>query len=300
MTIVIPPDLAVSQVRYRGEEGRTWIEGLPALAESYLHRWDLRLDGPPWHGAVALALPVRRADGSPAVLKLQPVDDETAGEGAALRAWAGDGAVMLAAWDGEAMLLERLDADRPLSTVADTDAAVTVIASLLGRLQNRAAPPGLRSLSDVVSGMLDAVPQTLSGMSSPDERAALRRWASIVAEVATEPGDRLLHWDLHYDNVLAGEREPWLAIDPKPLGGDPGFELLPALHNRWDELVASGEVARGVRRRFDIMVEVLALPRDRAVAWTLARVLQNCVWEIEDGSAVLDPVQLAVAAALVK
>src|SRR5690606_10428198 len=79
-----------------------------------------------------------------------------------------------------------------------------------------------------------------------------------------EPGDRLLHWDLHYDNVLAGEREPWLAIDPKPLAGDPGFDLLPALDNRWDDVVAGGDVRRAVLRRFDLLVEALGLDPARS------------------------------------
>jgi len=138
-------------------------------------------------------------------------------------------------------------------------------------------------------------------MASSTERDALRYWASALEEVSVGGvgnGDRLLHWDLHYDNVLAGSREPWLAIDPKPLVGDPGFDLLPALHNRWDEIVSSGDTGRAVRRRFDIMVEILGLPWDRAVAWTLARVLQNSIWEIAAGPDRLDPIQLAVAQAL--
>ncbi|MDV9202930.1 aminoglycoside phosphotransferase family protein, partial [Streptomyces sp. Wh19] len=113
-----------------------------------------------------------------------------------------------------------------------------------------------------------------------------------------EPGDRLLHWDLHYDNVLAGEREPWLAIDPEPLAGDPGFDLMPAMHNRWDEIVATGDVPRAVLRRFDRLTEVLGLDRQRAIGWTLGRVLQNALWDIEDGRTVLEPAQVAIATAL--
>jgi len=296
--IEVPDELAGFHAQFRGDEGRAWVTGLPALAESYLERWDLRLDGPPRHGMVALVLPVLGSDGSKAVLKLQHVDEEHQGEGDALRAWAGDGAVLVYDEGHEALLLERLDADRPLTTMPDPDAACAVIASLLVRLHAHPAPPAVPPLSQVVSGMLSAVPQTLEGMSSPDERAALRYWASALEDVSAVPGERLLHWDLHFDNVLAATREPWLAIDPKPLRGDPGFDLLPALHNRWDEIVATGDVARAVRRRFDIMAEILALPRDRAVAWTLGRVLQNSIWEIKDGSHTLDSVQLAIAAAL--
>jgi streptomycin 6-kinase len=111
-------------------------------------------------------------------------------------------------------------------------------------------------------------------------------------------GDRLLHWDLHYDNVLAGEREPWLAIDPKPLAGDPGFELLPGLWNRWEEVIATGDVAGAVLRRFDLMVEVVGLDQHRAAAWTLGRVLENVLWDVEDGATTVDVTLDAIARAV--
>jgi streptomycin 6-kinase len=295
--IEVPAELAASHARFRGDEGRAWIAGLPALASSYLERWELRLDGPLKHGMVALVLPVLRPDGTRAVLKLQHVDFEHVGEGTALRAWGGAGAVLVHAEGEEALLLERLE-DRPLTTMPSADEACGVIASLLARLHAVKAPAGIRPLSEIVSGMLADVPKTLAGMALEPERDALRYWASALEEVSADPGDRLLHWDLHYDNVLAGSREPWLAIDPKPLSGDPGFDLLPALHNRWEEVVASGDVGRAVRRRFDIMTEILRLERDRAVAWTLGRLLQNSIWEIAEGPDRLDATQLAVAGSL--
>lgn len=63
----------------------------------------------PTFGGVALVVPVVCADGHPAALKLQPVDDETGGEGVALHCWAGLGAVWLLEHDPEtrSMLLER-------------------------------------------------------------------------------------------------------------------------------------------------------------------------------------------------
>ncbi|MGX1487643.1 streptomycin 6-kinase [Streptomyces griseus] len=74
----------------------------------------------------------------------------------------------------------------------------------------------------------------------------------------------MLHWDLRYDNVLAVQRKPWIAIDPEPLAGDPGFDLWPALDSRWDDVVAKGDTLRIVRRRFDLLTDVLGLgPRTR-------------------------------------
>jgi streptomycin 6-kinase len=134
--------------------------------------------------------------------------------------------------------------------------------------------------------MLERTPAVLARIADPGDRRLIADCAAALREVLDEPGDRLLHWDLHFDNVLAADRAPWLAIDPKPLAGDPGFDLWPALDNRFDPTE--------VRWRFDAMTDVLGLDRRRAGAWTLARVLQNALWDIEEGRA-LQPDDLEIA-----
>ncbi|MEU6069040.1 aminoglycoside phosphotransferase family protein [Streptomyces sp. NPDC047082] len=79
----------------------------------------------------------------------------------------------------------------------------------------------------------------------------------------SEPGDRVPHGDLRYDNVLTAERADRVAIDPKPLAGNPGFELLPAIDNRYDP----GYTVR----RFDALPDLPAIDRERPRAWTLGR-----------------------------
>ncbi|MFJ6821905.1 aminoglycoside phosphotransferase family protein [Streptomyces niveus] len=287
----IPAELARTQ-------GSAFVAALPARAADFLKRWELRRTGPAMHGMCALVLPVERADGTPAVLKLQDVDSETAGEPVALRVWGGDGAVRLLEYDEESgtLLLERLDATQDLSGVPVRD-GVSVIAGLLARLTAAPAPAGLRRLGEIAEAMLDETPVAVRSLADDTQRRLLLDCAAAVREVAGEPGDRLLHWDLHFENVLAPlpaaggpAREPWLAIDPKPLAGDPGFELLPALVNRFDE----GDILG----RFDLMTEVIGLDRGRARAWTLGRVLQNCLWDIREGERVPDPTSLAVGRAL--
>jgi streptomycin 6-kinase len=301
--VEIPASLVASHTKYFGGSGagRAWITGLPRLAADLLDRWALRRDGAPSCGAIALVLPVVLADGTPAVLKLQPIDDETVGEPIALRAWAGNGAVRLLRHDPEsgAMLLERLNSGRSLAAVPDDLAALRTLSELLGRLNAVPAPEGLRRLADIAAGMLDRVPRALAGRSDPAQRRLIDGCADAVRQLLPEPGDRLLHWDLHYQNVLAAEGGSWVAIDPKPLAGDPGFELLPALHNRWDDVVATGNVSRAVRIRFDLMTEVLGLDRRRAVGWTLGRVLQDMLWDLEKGDTTpLTGPDMAIARAL--
>ncbi|MFI1866072.1 aminoglycoside phosphotransferase family protein [Streptomyces jumonjinensis] len=299
-TSIDVPDAFAASYSAHGASARAWIAGLPRLGGDLSDRWELRPDGPAAYGMASLVLPVRRADGTPAVLKLQQLREETAGAAAGLRAWRGDGIVRLLDHDEESgtQLLERLDATRTLSSLADDHTAMRILAALMARLTSVPAPKGVRRLSDVAAAMLEQAPRAVPALRHPAERRLVSTCASAVAELIGESGDRLLHWDLHYDNVLAGEREPWLAIDPEPLAGDPGFELLPALDNRWDDVVATGDAVRTVLRRFDLLTEALGLDRQRAAGWTLGRVLQNALWDVEDGKTALEPAQVTIATAL--
>ncbi|MGW6454445.1 aminoglycoside phosphotransferase family protein [Streptomyces sp. NPDC055078] len=290
--IEVPEALVASQHKHGGESGRAFIAVLPERAAEFLRRWELRQTGDPMHGWSALVLPVERPDGTPAALKLQALDEESAGEPTALRVWDGDGSVRLLEHDPETatMLLERLDFRRHLTAVEDSRDAVRILADLLARLTSVPAPEGMRRLGDIAAAMLDEAPGAVKSLADPDERRVLLDCAAAVREVIGEPGDRLLHWDLHYDNVLAAGREPWLAIDPKPLAGDPGFDLLPALDNRFEPTETLW--------RFDLLTERLGLDRERARAWTLARVLQNSLWDIEDGEKELQAMQMFIARAL--
>ncbi|MEV7678788.1 aminoglycoside phosphotransferase family protein [Streptomyces sp. NPDC088341] len=288
--IDIPAELAETQSKILGEAGRAFIEALPGRAADFLERWELRRTGPSMYGMCALVLPVECADGTAAVLKLQHLDEESAGEPVALRAWDGAGAVRLLRYDGTTgtLLLERLRA-RDLSGVPSRE-AVLILGGLLARLTSAKAPAGLRTLGEAAARMLSEVPVLEKSLADEGERRLLRDCAAAVREVVAEPGDRLLHWDLHYENVLAADREAWLAIDPKPLAGDPGFELLPALDNRFD--------ASETLWRFDLLTEALGLDRERARAWTLGRVLQNSLWHIKDGEWELDSDQVSIARSL--
>jgi streptomycin 6-kinase len=298
--IEVPEALAVAYGRHSGAAGRAWIAALPRLAADTLDRWELRLDGPATHGMASLVLPVLLPDGTPAVLKLQLAHEDNAAAPLGLRLWNGAGVVRLLDHDPGtgAMLLERLDATRPLSAHPDEPTAVRVLAGLLARLTAVPAPEGLRHLSGIAAAMLAEVPGAVPKLRDPAERRLVRACAGAVAELLDEPGDRLLHWDLHYDNILAAHREPWLAIDPEPLAGDPGFELLPALYNRWDDIVVTGDISGAVLRRFDVLTEALCLDRACAAGWTLGRVLQDALWDIADGEPALCPARTAIAEVL--
>lgn len=273
------PD-ALGTIVDRDESWSTWLDSLPHLVESLTAEWALTLDGPPAHGQCALVLPVRADDGAPAALKLAWPHDEARHEHLALQHWHGQGAVLLLRADPHrwALLLERA---RPtdLRSLDDVEACA-VVGSLLARL-HRPAPPQLSLLSVAAadwSTRLSALPR-----SAPVPRRLVEHAATLCRDFAADHATdgTLLHTDAHYENVLAAEREPWLAIDPKPISGDPHFEPAPLLWNRWDEVVASFDVRWAVRRRLDAVVDALGLDPDRARDWVVVREAVNALWSVE-------------------
>jgi streptomycin 6-kinase len=258
------------------------------VTEGQLDRWDLRRDGDPIHGSGSVVLPVRTSDGAQAVLKIGPADASSEHEHLALRRWGGDGAVRLLSADPprRALLLERL-ATQDLANLPDIEAC-EVVAGLYRRLHGPALPQ-LRTLTSHLEQWADdfeALPRSAAMPHRLVEQAVV-----LSRDLAADPASsgHLVHGNLHYGNVLAADREPWLAIAPRPVNGDPHYEVAPMLWNRWDEL--AGHIRAGVQRRFYALLDAAEFDEDRARAWVLIRVVRE---------AIRDPARLTKYVALAK
>jgi streptomycin 6-kinase len=266
----------------RGEDWAAWFDGLPALVRVILDEWGLTLDGSAMHGECSLVLPVRTTGGRPAVAKFVWPHDEAEHESLALQHWHGKGAVELLRADPRrwVLLLERAHAGEDLTGLWDLEAC-EVVAGLYRDL-HRPAVPQLRTLSSYISRWTDGLAEMRKDAPVPrrlvDQALSLGR--SFVADQATD--GTMIHADLHYENVLAADREPWLAIDPKPMSGDPHYEIAPLLWNRWDEVVGSGNARHAVRRRFHTVVDAAELDEDRARHWVVVREMHNAMWTINE------------------
>jgi streptomycin 6-kinase len=108
------------------------------------------------------------------------------------------------------------------------------------------------------------------------ERRLLDAALDALGSLAPSQGEQvLLHQDLHGDNVLAAGREPWLAIDPKPLVGEREFAVAPIVRS-----YEFGHSRRAVLGRLDRLTSELGLDRERARGWTIG---QTVAWMAEGG-----------------
>lgn len=265
----------------RGPTWPDWLAALPRLVRDILDEWDLTVDGAAVHGECAMVVPVTTPAREPAVVKFGWPHPEAEHEHLALRAWQGRAVVRLIRADPRraVMLLER--AGPADLTTLGTLQACEVVASLYADL-HLPAMPQLRLLSDQAARWSQELRNLPA--SAPVPHRYVEQAAALAADFAADPATdgRLIHTDLHYVNVLAAQREPWLVIDPKPLSGDPAYEVAPLLWNRWDEVASSGDARATIRRRFHTVVDVAGFDEDRARDWVVVRELVNVLWTLRD------------------
>jgi streptomycin 6-kinase len=250
----------------------------PALArvEESRRRWGLALGQPYAAGAGGYAAPAQLPDGTPAVLKLIHPHREAEHEADALALWDGDGAVRLLgrSEDGWAVLLERCEPGTPLSA-AGPEAALDVLVGLLPRLWAPAGEP-FHTLADEAAWWVSYLPGEWERAGRPFEQRLLDAALDSLETLAPSQGEQvLLHQDLHGDNVLAAGREPWLAIDPKPLVGEREFAVAPIVRS-----YEFGHSRRDVLARLDRLTSDLGLDRERARGWTIG---QTIAWMFDGG-----------------
>jgi streptomycin 6-kinase len=274
-----------NRVEAARQEGRTaWLATLPDVVARLSRSWSLTL-GEPFQpgGQTAWVAPVRDASGANRVLKVGWRHPEAIHEAVGLNTWAGDGSVYVYASeeldDTTGLLLERC---RPGTPLADRPEAQQdhVVAGLLRRLwrapyQGRGFRP-LQVMCDAWADEFEA-----AGDRGPDwmDPGLVRDGIALFRSLpATADRQVLLCTDLHADNVLSAEREPWLVIDPKPYVGDPTYDPLQHMLNCADRLHTD---PRGLAGR---MADVLDLDRERLLRWLFAR----CVQESTDDPSLLE------------
>ncbi len=248
------------------ERQRRWLARLPDVVIEVAGRWGLRL-GEPYQpgGQTAWVAPVRATDGRSLVLKVGWRHHEADHEADGLRAWGGHGAVQLVdSWaDDEtaALLIERCVPGDALSRRPPHEQD-GVVADVLRRLW---VPPPAGHAFRPLEQMCQAWTDEAEADSRLDPGVA-RAGVELFRELPASASRRvLLATDLHAGNVLAAEREPWLAIDPKPWVGDPTYDPLQHMLNHPDRLATDpGGFA-------DRMADLGGLDRDRLRLWLFAR-----------------------------
>lgn len=288
---IITNDFIEKMIVLHGTVGRAWIDRLPTILATCEQQWNITI-GPPFPNLtfhyVASAV---RLDGTPAVVKVCSPTNEFTQESEALRLFGGHGMVQLLECNSsnEAMLLERLQPGISLLHMEDDAKATSIAASVMRQLW-RPVPQKhpFPSVQDWGKGFT-RLRQKYGGGSGPFPPVLLEEAETLFAELSASMAEPvLLHGDLHHDNILSATRQPWLAIDPKGLIGEPAYEVGAWLHNPLPQLLNMPQPGRILARRIDQFTEELGLERTRVRDWGMSQAVLSAWWGIEDSGQIWD------------
>lgn len=285
MTKAVPNDFARTITKLYGEQGIEWLGRLPSIISECERRWSLTVLSPFEPLSYNYVTPAVRADGTDVVLKVGAPNPEILTEIESLRIFDGCGIAQMIDSDSDKgiLLLERLNPGTPLSSLADDEKATSIAADVMRQLwkpvpethpfptvAKRAA--GLKRMRDHFDGDVGPFPSDLVEMAE-----------TLFAELIGSANEQmLLHGDLHHDNILAAERQPWLAIDPKGLVGEPEYDVCALLRNPMPWLLNQPQPERIIARRVDQLADELGFDRERLAGWGLAQAVLSAWWSYED------------------
>jgi streptomycin 6-kinase len=281
----IPNGLARTIVELHGTTGVEWLNRLPSLVADCEQRWSLQVLPPFEPLSYNYVAPAVRADGTEVVLKVGVPNAELLTEIEALRLFDGHGIVRLLEADYEqgALLLERLKPGTPLSSLTDDEQATSIAIQVIGQLWK---PVSLEHSFPTVAKWaagLKRLRERFDGGSGPFPGSLVEEAETLFGELIGSMGEEvLLHGDLHHQNILAAERQPWLALDPKGVVGEAAYEVGALLRNPMPQLLTEPHPGRILARRVEQLAEGLGFDRARVVGWGMAQAVLAGWWSFED------------------
>jgi streptomycin 6-kinase len=257
-------------------EGKEWLAGLPAAVEMQCELWGLQVEGAVSHGSNAIAVRVTRA-GEPLVLRMTPPGPDVAEQTEALRWWDGRGTVRLYDVDlaRGAMLLERLGGSLLDEPVGE---AMAVLGQLMRRLAVP-APPDVPSTAANVRSRAAELEAQWQRLGRPFDSAPLTEALAVAPHLSETTSELAVNGDFHSDQVLRGDREPWLVVDPLLYRGDLECDLARILWTRVDEMADGAEI----REHFGTVVREAGLEAERARDWVVFRTVDYWLWGLGAG-----------------
>jgi len=266
-----------------GEVGEQWLNDLPQIIEAIAENWLLEVNKPFQNLSYNYVAPCVCANGDEAVLKIAlPLNNsEIFNEASFLQMANGKCAVKFLNFNEKrrAMLLEKLTPGVNLKEICgkdDTKAVEITIGILRGLVKEAPRNSNFRGLEDWFDGLKKA------DNTKFDNRFALKAFGFFEELAFASKQKFLIHGDLHHENILSAQREPFLAIDPKGVIGDIGYEIAVFLNNHLVWLSAEENLHEKLNdavQRFSESFEIT--PRDLK-NWAFAQMVLSAWWTFDE------------------
>lgn len=283
----IPKDLRETIERVHGERGREWLHRFPDLISECRERWSLRLDRPFANLSYNLVLPATMPDDKEVVLKLGVPCPELTTEANTLDLFQGVGAVHLLAHDARRgiLLMERVIPGTPIYKLQSEAEATRTAATLMRELWR--SPPANHAFPSLLTWFqaFERLRNKFAGGSGPFPAKLVDKAERTFSALNTSTDRSLiLHGDLHHANILFSKKRGWLAIDPKGICGDPGYEVGPFMLNRLPIGASESVTLQFFKQRLLIFSEELSISGRRLAQWSFCHAVLSALWDFEESA----------------
>lgn len=197
-----------------------------------------------------------------------------------LRCFDGNGAVRLMNADAGAHLLEFIDGPE-LKTLVEQgkdELASEILCDVIDKIHSYPGP-----LPEDLISMERNFRSLFERAERPADLPIYERGAKIARELIAAPkGVRVLHGDIHHENILKHPARGWLLIDPQCLQGERTYDLANAFYNPngFENLVVSPE---RIMRLCNVFSRRLEIDKQRILEYAFAYGCLSACWCIEDG-----------------
>ena len=267
------------------EEGKRWIDALPEIIAEIERNWSLEIEKPFPNLSYHYVAPCLFKSGGEAVVKIGFPGEKatTFSEIKMLEFLDGKGVCRLLRFDEErfALLLEKLAPGENLKTICRNDDAKAVeIAIRVMRDFWREPPENIEfpRLGKWFDGLREA---EKIGFAPEYVKKARRFYDELNAATRTKT---LLHGDFHHENILSAEREKFLAIDPKGIVGDIGYDLSVFMINHANWLKPKPDLTEKLDAAIRAFSEAFEIEPQNLRRWIFAHSVLSAWWTFEETS----------------
>lgn len=266
-----------------GEKGLRWLDDLPQIIEEIEENWSLKAKKHFSNLSYNYVAPCICANGNEAVLKigLPEANPEIFNEASFLQISNGKGAVKILKSDKKhsAILLEKLTPGANLKEiyVSDDTKAVEIAIRVMRKVMRK--PPnktGVKQLEDWFRCFEKAENTNFDNKFAAKARNFFERLNSASKQKF------LIHGDLHHENILSAQREPFMAIDPKGVVSDIGYEIAVFLNNHLVWLSAEKDFREKLNDAVQRFSEAFEIKPQDLKNWAFAQMVLSAWWTFEE------------------
>lgn len=245
------------------------------MLENYLKCWQLSVNGEIINTSSSQIVPVILTNGDEAILKLTSCEEEKIGH-LVMCWWEGEGAAKVLAHHDNALLMEKARDQQSLLTMALNNQADQATAIMCNAIKQLHSP----HLKQPPTELISLQQHFLSLKKIAHTTSCIFAFCKEIAEelLTTEQDIVVLHGDIHHRNILDFERG-WLAIDPKRVIGERGFDYANLLCNP-DLSIANNPIY--FARQLDNIIAISGIEKTRLIKWIIAVAGLSAAWFIED------------------